>query len=382
MDTLLAIASRRDERRTLPEPLPPELDEARARRRQALGLVQERAAVDVRRADRAGPGSRSSRARCRCPRTCWVQGSSSRSSCAGRGRCCSTPGARPRACCSPPGPSGLPRARTGSRTRGLARTVLERDGRRGAGDRALVRPAGAAPRRGAAHGRGMERAGEPQADRRGRAMAVVTRMKGGLDLGGTKIQAVVTNGESMVLGSARRETPRKGGPRGGRLRARRGAARGARRCRCRADGSRRDRRRRAGVDRRRVGHRAPGGEHRGLGRPVPARADARRRAREARPDRERRQRGGRCRASLRCRSWAQLVPRRLLGHGRRRRHRDGRPEAHGPWLGRRDRARLLEARRPPCNCGLEGCVEAYAGRGRSRSGPARSPRSARRCCSS
>ena len=43
-------------------------------------------------------------------------------------------------------------------------------------------------------------------------MAVVTRMKGGLDLGGTKIQAVVTNGESTVLGSARRETPRKGGP--------------------------------------------------------------------------------------------------------------------------------------------------------------------------
>ena len=36
-------------------------------------------------------------------------------------------------------------------------------------------------------------------------------MKGGLDLGGTKIQAVVTDGESGVLGSARRETPR-GGP--------------------------------------------------------------------------------------------------------------------------------------------------------------------------
>jgi glucokinase len=33
-------------------------------------------------------------------------------------------------------------------------------------------------------------------------------MKGGLDLGGTKIQAVVTDGEAGVLGSARRETPR------------------------------------------------------------------------------------------------------------------------------------------------------------------------------
>jgi glucokinase len=36
-------------------------------------------------------------------------------------------------------------------------------------------------------------------------------MRGGLDLGGTKIQAVVTNGEAEVLGTARRETPRRGG---------------------------------------------------------------------------------------------------------------------------------------------------------------------------
>ena len=43
-------------------------------------------------------------------------------------------------------------------------------------------------------------------------MASVTRMKGGLDLGGTKIQAVVTDGTATVLGSARRETPRQGGP--------------------------------------------------------------------------------------------------------------------------------------------------------------------------
>jgi len=40
----------------------------------------------------------------------------------------------------------------------------------------------------------------------------VTRMKAGLDLGGTKIQAVVTDGEATVLGRARRETPRRGGP--------------------------------------------------------------------------------------------------------------------------------------------------------------------------
>ena len=37
-------------------------------------------------------------------------------------------------------------------------------------------------------------------------------MKGGLDLGGTKIQAVVTDGADHVLGQARRETPRSGGP--------------------------------------------------------------------------------------------------------------------------------------------------------------------------
>ena len=43
-------------------------------------------------------------------------------------------------------------------------------------------------------------------------MASLTSMKGGLDLGGTKIQAVVTDGAATVLGSARRDTPRQGGP--------------------------------------------------------------------------------------------------------------------------------------------------------------------------
>jgi len=37
-------------------------------------------------------------------------------------------------------------------------------------------------------------------------------VKGGLDLGGTKIQAVITDGGAEVLGQARRETPREGGP--------------------------------------------------------------------------------------------------------------------------------------------------------------------------
>ena len=37
-------------------------------------------------------------------------------------------------------------------------------------------------------------------------------MKAGLDLGGTNIQAVVTDGGAEVVGQARRETPREGGP--------------------------------------------------------------------------------------------------------------------------------------------------------------------------
>ncbi len=40
----------------------------------------------------------------------------------------------------------------------------------------------------------------------------MTTLRGGLDLGGTKIQAVVTDGEATVLGQARSETPRRGGP--------------------------------------------------------------------------------------------------------------------------------------------------------------------------
>ena len=36
--------------------------------------------------------------------------------------------------------------------------------------------------------------------------------RGGIDLGGTKIQAVVVNGRWKVLGEARRPTPTSGGP--------------------------------------------------------------------------------------------------------------------------------------------------------------------------
>ena len=74
MDTLLAIASRRDERRTLPEPLPPELVAPAARRRAAFRLVPQRAALDVRRPDGTGRGSRSSRPQSSSPRTCSTAG--------------------------------------------------------------------------------------------------------------------------------------------------------------------------------------------------------------------------------------------------------------------------------------------------------------------
>ena len=37
-------------------------------------------------------------------------------------------------------------------------------------------------------------------------------LRGGIDLGGTKIQAVVVDGKWNVVGSSRRPTPTKGGP--------------------------------------------------------------------------------------------------------------------------------------------------------------------------
>jgi glucokinase len=37
-------------------------------------------------------------------------------------------------------------------------------------------------------------------------------VRGGIDLGGTKIQAVVVDGDNVVLGQARHQTPTTGGP--------------------------------------------------------------------------------------------------------------------------------------------------------------------------
>ena len=80
-------------------------------------------------------------------------------------------------------------------------------------------------------------------------MAPVTRMRGGLDLGGTKIQAVVTDGEAKVLGKARRETPQRGGPEAVVLELAETLREALDDARRRADGSRRRGSRRAGLDR-------------------------------------------------------------------------------------------------------------------------------------
>src|SRR5690606_16092597 len=50
--------------------------------------------------------------------------------------------------------------------------------------------------------------------RAGGAWRCARGRRGGSDLGGTKIQAVVVDDEHRPLGTARRETPRKGGPAG------------------------------------------------------------------------------------------------------------------------------------------------------------------------
>ena len=330
MDTLLAIASRRDERRTLPEPLPAELTCAPARRGQAVRLVA---------------GTRqpwtfvvpTGRARIEelaravsVPENVLGAGLVVAILVHGKGPVLFDAGRAAQSMLLAAWAEGLascPNGITDVDLRADACSTRDED------EAPVIVLSfglpGAAARRRAAHGRGMERAGEPQADRRGRAMAVVTRMKGGLDLGGTKIQAVVT--ERRVDRARQRAT---GDAAQGRAR-RRSSSSSPRRCARRSTtpassrwgspGSASARRARS------TPSRAPSlqvANIDGLGRALPARPDARRRAGAARADRQRRQRRGRCRAPLRRRPRARLVPRRLLGHRRRRRHRDGRPAAH------------------------------------------------------
>ncbi len=207
METLLAIASRRDERRTLTEPLPSEV---------ALRLLD---------AGRLSGSSRNSqpwtfvvptgRARLEAladavfvPENVLTAGLVVAILVHGKGPVLFDAGRAAQSMLLAAWADGIASCPNGIRDRERARDALARDGGRDAGDRPLVRDPGAAARPRKAFGGGMEQQGEPQADRRGREMAAVTRMKGGLDLGGTKIQAVVTDGEATVLGRARRDTPR------------------------------------------------------------------------------------------------------------------------------------------------------------------------------
>ena len=68
---------------------------------------------------------------------------------------------------------GLASCPNGIKDADLARAALDLDEEETPGDRAHVRPARAPARPGAAHGRGVERTGEPEADRRRRAQGVV-----------------------------------------------------------------------------------------------------------------------------------------------------------------------------------------------------------------
>ena len=206
-------------------------------------------------------------------------------------------------------------------------------GARPAGDRA--RPLRAAlPADTAARHRRSAGAGRAARPRRGAGMSGVAR--GGIDLGGTKIQAIVVDSGNDVLGEARRPTPQEGGParrrRGdGRVHAgggRRGGVRERRAERGRGRLSRRDR-----VEER---HRLQRQEPARLVRELPARAAADRGAGNAGRGRQRRQRRHARRGRARRRPPPRLDARRLLGHRRRRR---ARPRRRGLARARRRPAR-------------------------------------------
>ena len=138
----------------------------------------------------------------------------------------------------------------------------------------------------------------------------VRRMRGGIDLGGTKIQAVVVDGRSRVLGEHRMPTPKDAGAEGVVRRSPRRSGRG-RVGRRRAVGARRRGRRVAGHGRCRGRDRRERPErHLGLGGTGAGRREPRgrgRRGRAPRPRRARRDDGGvpaGSRQAVPARSWA------------------------------------------------------------------------------
>ena len=190
-------------------------------------------------------------------------------------------------------------------------------------------------------------------------------LRGGIDLGGTKIEAVVVDDASEVLGSARRETPRTGRAAGRRPRARR------RRCarRRRRPGSSR-RSSPASASARRERSTAKRARSRARGN-LPGWADAfPLAARSARSS------ASASRSATTCASAVEAE--RVLGAGRTYRSFlgvwwgtgiggavvfDGRL-----WLGRGSAGELghivVRIDGAPCPCGRKGCLEAYAGRAR------------------
>ena len=187
---------------------------------------------------------------------------------------------------------------------------------------------------------------------------------GGIDLGGTKIQAVVVDEQHEVLGSSRLPTPTTGGPADVALAMVAAVREASEQAGVGPGRPHRRRRRLAGRRRRRRGHRHE--------RAQPARLGglATRWRRSSRPRWPRRSRSPTTSTSPPMAEFelgaAQAVPlpaRRLLGHGRRRRDRARRRAVRGPRRRGRDRPRRRQERRPQCPCGRIGCMEAYAGRG-------------------
>ena len=168
---------------------------------------------------------------------------------------------------------------------------------------------------------------------------------GGIDLGGTKIQAVVVDEQHEVLGSARHPTPTTGGPADVAL-----AMVGALREAIEAAGVGPGELTAVGVGSPgRVDDEAGHGHERAqpprLGGHLPARGEARGRARRARRALQRRQRRHPGRVRARRRQAVPLAPRRVLGHRRRRRDRARRRAVGGPRRRRRDRPHRRQERR-------------------------------------
>ena len=189
------------------------------------------------------------------------------------------------------------------------------------------------------------------------------RLVGGLDLGGTKIQAVVMDGRRQVIGEAKSATPTSDGSQDVILAlvSTMGSA-------CAE----------AGVeigDLAGVGVGSPGAidSRRGVvtgarnlpgeGAPIRIAAGFKTLAGHARLRGERRNRRRQRRVPARRRAPLQVAARRLVGHRRGRRDRAARRALGGPRRRRRVGHVVVKIDGAECTCGRRGCMEAYAGRG-------------------